>query len=84
MTGPLTIQNNTPLLMDSQHNLNLTYDVTISGNHTLAGATPTEISYLHNAKSNIQTQLDTLNSEESALQTEVARWIGYIVGWCGG
>ena len=70
-TGPLTIQNNTPLVMDSRHNMNLTYDLTISGNHTIAGATPTELSYLHNAKSNLQAQLDTLNSEESALQNEV-------------
>ena len=57
--------------MDSAHNVNLTSDLTFLGNHTLAGATPTEISYLHSAKSNIQGQLDALSSEETTLKEEV-------------
>ena len=58
LTGSLTINNQTPVLVDTNHNIALGSNITLLGNHMFSGAAPTEIGYLHNAKGNIQDQLD--------------------------
>ena len=71
LTGALTINNQTPVLLDTNSNITLGSDITLSGNHMFSGATPTEIGYLHNAKGNIQDQLDALDTDTTTLNEDV-------------
>ena len=71
LTGALTINNQTPLLLDTNSNIALGSDITLSGNHMFSGATSTEIGYLHNAKGNIQDQLDALDTDTTTLNEDV-------------
>ena len=83
MTGPLTIQNNTPLLMDSHHNVNLNYDLTFSGTHTLSSGSDTYGNKLSTQREKQYTRTIGYVEFGGDCSSELSGWLGNISGWCG-